>query len=1394
MIGPGSNLAFQPALTATNPYLLDQGLQAGVGGAYSVRRLLAGYKGPAIRVRRSSDSAEQDIYFTKDGDLDEAALLAFIGIDSGFVTTEYDQSGIGRNLVQATAANQPEIALAGSINRIWANPATAAGSTFHIGAIVKSFLYDTSKDSDKGVWRKRCTGTSWFNEAINGAWLGEAANELAARGDNLVSYPEQFDNAAWTKSNATVTPNAIIASDGSSYAQKLVETTANNVHLALQNFTAVAGVYAYSIDLKAAERTYAAVAFQDPTNGYPGIVVNLATGAFVSNLINAPASYSITPSPKGQGWYRVTILATLTAGANRDLRAYIYQGASTNSFTGDGTSGIYVGQAKLNLVGALPSTYSASPELVTNGGFDTDLSGWTATGGATQTWDSAGRVKIAIATAEGGTSRAIATVIGRVYTATMTNATGSGVAAARIRIGTTLGNAEITQTSLIADSTGTFTFVATATTTYISAHFQSGTVGAFMYFDNISLKEVTTLATPYVPYSTLSGNYYHNTTDGKYYALGSTYGTQVETFRGNVREFPEQVIIVAEAAKVVLYDATQPGLPMWMVFNQASSSSGMIRNGTLSSVSAVNGMLVVARANTEGISLINFVSDRAEVKYSGGYGFWLSNIARRNSADSWGYTGNAALGIVNGTTNDVAMTVLNDAPTDPATGLPVPTVAVATAGGISVIKQDGTVVNSASTAPVKKCGVTSSGRLVYGDFPGAAYGSRVVAISGIAAAFTGTTFDIGSIPSVGANGGALPAGANLAFFSGASGISLLRENPATPAKSMVAYITNAYNTGWQVGDSRIAALADTVVETVTASGELVTNGTFGTDTAGWVSSTAYASTAVATAGEMIVTPSTAYGSQMFAFTTVVGKTYKVQGSVRRASGTTNSVYLAFRTSLSAGDAVFGATTTSATAVASTFDFVATGTTSYVACVVTSAADTGGFDNISCQLASPDRSVKNSGLVLFGSLIKAAVASGANLVNFSGFSTVNYLEQPFSSNLDFATSGFDILAWVAVGSSQSIQETIWCRDSPTTGVSWRLYVNASGYLVATVYDGTTTRTATGTTSVRDGAFRLVEVSYLLGTVTILVNGAAYASATGAALLTLNNSLATFRIGLDAQGANPGTNVKAALVRASATVCSADQSAQIYRDELPLFQANAQCTIDGTSAAVTALAYDELTNKLHVGTSWGRSAFIGLKRVESEALANITSLSAYSAGIIAGTSSKANYAAQQYCRSRPAMRTDGATQHIASGTFAVAQPFTRSSVMQFLRVTTAGSPILLDSAAAPEASLQWSADGTLAMYNGTTTAALKTGVAVNDRATTVETFNGASSSLSYNGALSAGSNAGSAGLNGLRVGTHYGAGAGRFSFTLFGETIIWTSAVSTPDRLAIEASSKAYWGTP
>lgn len=105
------NGRFNPMLSYTG--LLDT--YPGAAVAYSLRKLSANYIGSAIRVRRSSDNAEQDIGFDSIGNLNTAGLILFCGSSNGYVTTWYDQSGNGRDAIQVTSANQPQIVSSGNI-------------------------------------------------------------------------------------------------------------------------------------------------------------------------------------------------------------------------------------------------------------------------------------------------------------------------------------------------------------------------------------------------------------------------------------------------------------------------------------------------------------------------------------------------------------------------------------------------------------------------------------------------------------------------------------------------------------------------------------------------------------------------------------------------------------------------------------------------------------------------------------------------------------------------------------------------------------------------------------------------------------------------------------------------------------------------------------------------------------------------------------------------------------------------------------------------------------------------------------------------------------------------------------------------------------------------------
>ncbi|TGV64878.1 hypothetical protein EN803_33310, partial [Mesorhizobium sp. M2D.F.Ca.ET.160.01.1.1] len=78
-------------------------------------RLVEAYSGPAVRVQRVSDDAEQDIGFTSKY-LSKSAADAFRGVSDLGVKTWYDQSGNGFHQAQAAKVNQPGLYANASYN------------------------------------------------------------------------------------------------------------------------------------------------------------------------------------------------------------------------------------------------------------------------------------------------------------------------------------------------------------------------------------------------------------------------------------------------------------------------------------------------------------------------------------------------------------------------------------------------------------------------------------------------------------------------------------------------------------------------------------------------------------------------------------------------------------------------------------------------------------------------------------------------------------------------------------------------------------------------------------------------------------------------------------------------------------------------------------------------------------------------------------------------------------------------------------------------------------------------------------------------------------------------------------------------------------------------------
>lgn len=170
----------------------------------------------------------------------------------------------------------------------------------------------------------------------------------------LDTYSEQFDNAAWTKRQATITPNAAIAPDGTMTADKLVEdSTASNNHYVLSSTITIveSSVYCGSAYVEAKERQYVNIQLGNEL-GNAFATFNLATGSVIS-FGNGALSYGIIPA--GNGRYMIYVTAS-SSGTLGSLLVSICDASGNSVYTGDGTSGLYIWGAKL-YAGTGPTSY-----------------------------------------------------------------------------------------------------------------------------------------------------------------------------------------------------------------------------------------------------------------------------------------------------------------------------------------------------------------------------------------------------------------------------------------------------------------------------------------------------------------------------------------------------------------------------------------------------------------------------------------------------------------------------------------------------------------------------------------------------------------------------------------------------------------------------------------------------------------------------------------------------------------------------------------------------------------------------------------------------------------------------------------------------------------------------
>jgi hypothetical protein len=224
-------------------------------------------------------------------------------------------------------------------------------------AIKPSLLLDfaNTKQLDSRITYTRASTATFYNGV---------STSMAEQ--NLFTYSQEFENAVWTYSNATLTANTTTAPDGTSTADSLIETATTGEHKLFRAFQYVGDFvspFTVSVFVKANTRS---IAYLSNGSGSAGAVFfNLSTGTIGSNTYPSNITNTVITSA-GNGWYRISALFTNGGGGGRQIGFGLTSTDGVISYAGDGTSSIYGWGFQLEQRSAVTAYTATTTQAITN--------------------------------------------------------------------------------------------------------------------------------------------------------------------------------------------------------------------------------------------------------------------------------------------------------------------------------------------------------------------------------------------------------------------------------------------------------------------------------------------------------------------------------------------------------------------------------------------------------------------------------------------------------------------------------------------------------------------------------------------------------------------------------------------------------------------------------------------------------------------------------------------------------------------------------------------------------------------------------------------------------------------------------------------------------------------
>jgi len=175
-------------------------------------------------------------------------------------------------------------------------------------------------------------------DLLNGKVVNCPHYLLEPASTNLITYSEDFSQSYWNKLGSSVV-SGFTSPDGTLNAYKLVEDSANSQHGLLRSNFPINVQRTLSVFAKKGENNRIFISDYNKFGATIGVIFNIEIGIVESNQNN-----SIYLNPKIESypndWYKCSVTWTNSTGLTVPFFGNAISG--TNSYQGDGTSGIYV--------------------------------------------------------------------------------------------------------------------------------------------------------------------------------------------------------------------------------------------------------------------------------------------------------------------------------------------------------------------------------------------------------------------------------------------------------------------------------------------------------------------------------------------------------------------------------------------------------------------------------------------------------------------------------------------------------------------------------------------------------------------------------------------------------------------------------------------------------------------------------------------------------------------------------------------------------------------------------------------------------------------------------------------------------------------------------------------